>query len=173
MTKEKGSGDPATPISLETDEAASRLLLPHSPSQPPSPLPSLNDVFVPAVTNRVFGNFSRRTFAGRKAREGGVFPSTVMRAFCARGVNIGVKRRGHERSPAPRTRRGSESNYVHCAEHKSRPVGRITTASYLAPLCLPFSLNSQNRREIYTLPVCIRFPRLLFGCHSQHRSPLR
>lgn len=61
--KEKGSGDPATSISLETDEAAARLLLLllpflsslllHSP-----PPPSVNDVFVPAVTNTTLCNFS-------------------------------------------------------------------------------------------------------------------
>lgn len=66
--KEKGSGDPATSISLETDEAAARrlLLLPflsslllHSP-----PPPSVNDVFVPAVTNTTLCNFSRSTREG-------------------------------------------------------------------------------------------------------------
>lgn len=67
--KEKGSGDPTTPISLETDEAAARLLLLllpflsslllHSP-----PPPSVNDVFVPAVTNTTLCNFSRSTREG-------------------------------------------------------------------------------------------------------------
>lgn len=66
--KEKGSGDPATSISLETDEAAARLLLLlpflsslllHSP-----PPPSVNDVFVPAVTNTTLCNFSRCTREG-------------------------------------------------------------------------------------------------------------
>lgn len=67
--KEKGSGDPATSISLETDEAAARLLLLllpflsslllHSP-----PPPSVNDVFVPAVTNTTLCNFSRSTREG-------------------------------------------------------------------------------------------------------------
>lgn len=67
--KEKGSGDPATSISLETDEAAARLLLLllpflsslllHSP-----PPPSVNDVFVPAVTNTTLCNFSRSTQEG-------------------------------------------------------------------------------------------------------------
>lgn len=66
--KEKGSGDPATPISLETDEAAARLLLLlpflsslllHSP-----PPPSVNDVFVAAVTNTTLCNFSRSTREG-------------------------------------------------------------------------------------------------------------
>lgn len=66
--KEKGSGDPATPISLETDEAAARLLLllPFLSSlllHPPPP-PSVNDVFVPAVTNTTLCNFSRSTREG-------------------------------------------------------------------------------------------------------------
>lgn len=54
-----------------------------------------------------------------------------------------------------RGRRRRESNYVHCAKHKSTLVGCITTASYLASLCLPFFLNSQHHCRTYT---CIRFP---------------
>lgn len=67
------------------------------------------------------------------------------------GVNIGVKRRGHTDHRLGGQRR-RERNYVHCAKHKSTPVGRITTASYL---CLPFFVNSQHRSRAYNMCVYV------------------
>lgn len=56
--RKKGSGDPATPISLETDEAAS-LSPPSLPSSPPSSSsPPLMTSLCSAVTSRARGNFS-------------------------------------------------------------------------------------------------------------------
>lgn len=68
------------------------------------------------------------------------------------GVNIGVKRRGHADHQL-RGRRGREQLCALRRKHKSTPVGRITSSSYLASLCLPFFLNSTALSDIR----CVRF----------------
>lgn len=131
-------------------------------------LPSLNDVFLAGLDEPN----ARQLFLMH--RGWGLWlwaPRCVCERLFVPGVNIGVKRRGHTDHWLGGQRR-RESNYVHCAKHKSTLVGRITTASYLAVLCLPFFVNSQHRSQAYTLYVYV-FPGLVYGCHSMHLFLLR
>lgn len=82
------------------------------------------------------------------------------------GVNIGVKCRGHT-DQRLRGRRRRESNYVHCTKHKSTLIGRITTASYLASLCLPFFSTHIIIAKHTLLCIYTRLP------PTPHPSPLQ
>ena len=94
---------------------------------PPSPLPPLFPPLFPPLPIPPTSIFSSRrpwrterpaTFPDARGRGGlGVrFPSTMMFACVfERGVNIGVKRRGHADQQL-QGRRRRETNYVHCAK---------------------------------------------------------
>lgn len=106
----KGSGDPATPISLETDEAASPSSLPSFPSSPPSlsSSPLMTSLCWPWRTERsatFYFCMLRRDWQGE-----GVFSSTLICVWACICVwcKYWCQKQRAERSPAPRTTRERE-----------------------------------------------------------------